>query len=239
MLLKNTGVAKVIGFISIGLFSVSSYAAYYNYEPFNNLKRVAEDFVMKNIALNADETMDVHVVKLNTPLRVAMCSQPIEAAFPQNSNRERITAVELTCSGTNSWHMMMPVTVKINSNVLVAKRTISPSQVITEDDLDYAQHDRNTLFSGYFIKKEETIGQVASQTISPGTVLTKRNIQLPVLVHRNEAVEIIARSHSVVVSMKGIAKTDGSMNQSVKVYNPSSKRTLDALVVGTGKAEVV
>ncbi|MEO8400444.1 MAG: flagellar basal body P-ring formation chaperone FlgA [Gammaproteobacteria bacterium] len=240
MLLKKREVLNLIFTTVVGVFCAANcFAANFSYESVENIKTVAKDFVLKNVPLNPSETIEVQVDSPQPPLRVGACSKTLDASFPADANRDQVTSVELSCNGVQTWHVYVPVNVRINTNVLVAKRTIPLNDVITEDDMDFAQYDRNRLYNGYFSAKENVIGQVASQLIASGTVLTKKNVQQPVLVHRNQTVDLIARTNSITVTMKGVAKSDGSLNEVIKAYNPSSKRILDAVVVGSNKVEVV
>lgn len=239
MLLRKKEILSLVFATVVGIFCVTnSFSANFYYESVENIKTVAKNFVLKNVPLNPNETIDVQVDSPQ-PLSVAACSKPLDAAFPVDGNRDQVTSVELTCNGVQPWHVYVPVNVRINTNVLVAKRTIPINEVITEDDMDFAQYDRNRLYNGYFNAKENVIGQVASQLIASGTVLTKKNVQQPILVHRNQTVDLIAKTDSITVTMKGIARSDGSLNEVIKAYNPSSKRILDAVVVGSNKVEVV
>jgi flagella basal body P-ring formation protein FlgA len=237
MLPKKSDFLKIVCFFFISLFSGVTLAD--SYESFENLKKTAENFLSQTVSAAADESVSIQVNRLYPPLKVAVCSQAIEAALPKEANKDQITAVDLTCNGLKPWHILIPVDVAINTKVLVAKHTIPGNQIISADDLDYAFYNRNRLYSGYFKHKADIVGQVAVQAIPVGSVLTKKNIQLPILVHRNQVIEIVARSSSIEISMKGVAISDGSLNQMIKVYNPSSKRTLDALVISSNKAEAV
>ena len=127
----------------------------------------------------------------------------------------------------------------ISTRVVVAKRTISATEIIGLEDLDYAQYDRNRLYNGYFQDPKALVGRVASQVILAGVVLTKKNVQQPVLIHRNQLIDLIAKSNTVTVTMKGVAKTDGRLNEAIQAYNPSSKRTLDAVVMDSNRAEII
>ena len=159
--------------------------------------------------------------------------------MPKDTSKEQISAVDLTCNGTMPWHAFLPVEVTINTKVLVARHMILQNETISDDDLDFSLTNKSRLYNGYYQNKDEISGRIAAQVITEGTIITKKNTQLPVLVHRNQSIDIIAQSHAVIVSMKGIAQSDGSLHQAVKVYNPSSKRTLDAIVVGLNKAEAI
>lgn len=212
-----------------------------HFEPVENLKNVAQDFVKKNYELEENEKLEIHVSQTDLPAKLAQCTKPIEAAFPAGSSKEKITAVELTCNGANQWHAYVPVDVNHYAQIVVAKKTIAPNQVITEDDLDFASYDTKRLYSGYYKEQEKNlvIGQTTSHPIQAGTVLNKKNLHTITLIHRNQEVTLVAKSHTVEVSMKGIAKSDGGLNEMISAYNPSSKKTLSAIVVGADRAEVL
>ena len=210
-----------------------------NYEPVAHLTALAKEFALHNIPVAADETIAVQAdASLYTP-KLPVCLQNITAEFPVNTNPEQATGVMLTCNDQTAWRTLVPLDVKIYTQVLVAKRTILPREEVTADLMDYASYDKNTLFNSFYKDKAEIIGQVATHLITPGMVLTKKNLQAPILIHKNDVVDLVAISHTVSVSMQGIAKSEGSLHETVRIFNPSSKRTIDAVVAGPNRAEVI
>lgn len=226
--------------LHLGLVSLATMPicfGYVKYESIDNIKAVVENFIKSNVVLNSDETMEIEFNQVQ--LRLAACTSEIIASFPRESTREHFSSIEITCNNEKKWQAYVPVLVHVYTNVLTARQVLSPKQIIREDDLEYVQSDKNRLFNGYFKNKEEVIGLEASQFINPGTVLTKRNIQPPTLVHRRDTIDIIAKRNQMSVTVKGIAQSDGRLGESIKALNPSSNREIDAVVVGSGKVEVL
>lgn len=210
-----------------------------SFEPIKNLETIAKNYALRNVALQADETADVQVNQLDANLKLPACGNNIEARLPADTNREKITAIELTCNGDKPWHTFVPVNVQILTNVLVTNKTLQAKDIVTEDDLEYSAYDKSHLLGGYYQDKNLVVGQEITQLIPAGTVLTKRSLRSPILIHKNEIIELIAQNGSILVTVKGIAKTDGRLNESIKAVNPSSDRTLDAVVIGENKAQVI
>lgn len=208
-----------------------------NIETSEHLASIAKNFITQNIQIAADESMEIQAFPANT--QVAACNKEITAAFPKNSTTEQVTSIELTCNDANPWQIYVPVDIQVFTKVVIAKRTIPPKEILSEEDLDFAPKNKNRLYNGYYTSKEEIIGNESAHLITAGTVLTKKNIELPLLVHKNQAISIFAQSNAVLVTMQGIAKSDGAKDAVIKVYNPSSKRTLDAVVVGPNRAQVI
>lgn len=210
-----------------------------NYESFEDLQTIVKNFVTKNISLQQDETLAINVNQLDPELKLPICSTKIDASLPPNSNHQQITAVELACNGKQSWHTFLPVNVQILTNVLVTNKAIPAKDLISETDLDYAAYNKNQLMSGYYQDKTLVVGQEASQLIPAGAILTQKNLRSPVMVHKDQMVQLIAQHGPITVSINAISKMDGRLNDAIKVMNPSSNRTLDAVVVGEDKAKVL
>lgn len=233
----NRLLLKTCCILLISFFSNSAISQ--QFESIEKIKSLAKNFIEKNITLEENQTLEVHINSSDIPARLTICSKDIEVAFPREANREKMSAVELICNGDKSWHSYVPVSVQKYAKVLAAKHFIPANQSISEYDLDYVQANVNRLFGGYFKEPVEVVGQVASSAINAGTIISRKSIHFPQLVHKNQEVELIARKNSIQVTMKGIAKTDGSLNDTIVAYNPSSKKTLEAVVIGLNKAEVI
>ena len=223
-----------------GIFTACIGMAYADsFESVNKIKEVSKQFITQAISLAPDETMDITINPSDLPNQLAACTKDIEVALPNESSREKINSVELTCNGEKTWHVFVPINVQFFTKVVVATRSIAPNEMISATDLEYANYNAAHLYNGYFKDKKEASGYIASQTIGAGSVINKRNIKRPQLVHRNQIIDLVARKNAIVVTMKGIAKSDGVLNDTIIAYNPSSKKTVEAVVIGVNKAEVV
>lgn len=222
------------------LFNICISNVYANdYESPQRIRDVAKKFILETVQLEPGETIEVQANPGNIAFEVKACLADLAVSYPKDANREQATSVELTCNDSQPWQVIVPVNIQIFTKVLAAKRSIPPKQTLTEEDLDYTVYNKNHLYNGYFSKKEDVVGNQSTCLIPAGTILTKKNIELPVIIHRNQLVSISSQSNSVIVTMQGVAKTDGALNSVIKVFNPSSQRTIDAIVVGPNKAQVV
>jgi flagella basal body P-ring formation protein FlgA len=225
--------------LSIFITFFSSYVVAEGYESTDNITATIKNFITQSAQLSEGETINIDVKRLGAFSRLPMCSTELKAELPRNMNKNEITSIALNCEGTQSWHVVIPVDVQIAMNVLVAKHTIPAKSILREDDLELMALSRNLLFNGYYTSKETIKGYEASRLIMPGTVLNEKNLQKPNLISRNQVIDIIVKKNSMVITMKGVSKSDGKLNEAIKAYNPSSKRTIDVVVIGQNKAEAV
>jgi len=231
------GLTEILAAILMLVCYQSCFAAD-QFEKPEHINEVVKNFLAQNIQTAPDETLEIKVNQSNAPLNVPVCASDISAAYPADANREQLSSVQLSCNDAKPWQIVVPVDVQVFSKVLVAKHTIAAKETISDEDVDYTVYNKNHLYNGFFTRKEDVIGSQAAYLVPAGTVLTKKNMQQPLLITRNQTITIVAQSNSIVVSMQGIARTDGALNAMIKVYNPSSKRTLDAIVIGPNKAQV-
>lgn len=203
-----------------------------------NIRELTENFIKKHTILQSDEKIEIKIADVNE-LATKSCAQPVEVSFPANASQDHISTIVLSCAASKSWEMFVPVQVNIQTQVLVAKQTIAKSEQITAESLSYAYQDKNQLYNGYFKNINELIGKEAKHVITAGTVLTKANLKDTNIVFRNQPIDLIAKNHAISVTMRGIAKSDGAIHENIKVYNPSSKKILDAVVIAVNKAEVI
>ncbi len=90
--------------------------------------------------------------------------------------------------------------------------------------------DISLLKQGYYTKMEDIIGLVCKQNLIQGSAFNPAILQTAVLIHKGEQVRIQAISEMLNVSMEGIALNDGSLGDTIKVKNLSSKRIIEAQI---------
>lgn len=209
-----------------------------SYESYQSLNQLAVEFIQSHAQLGQDERTTIRLGNAVNDLRLAKCTTPITVNIPASSAEQQITTLEMTCSSQPSWHVYVPVDMKILTRVVVARETIPAKTIISEDMLDLAYRDKNVLYSGYFRNFSDISGQISMMTMIKGTVINHKNIQQPILINRNQNVTIESRHGHILIRAEGIAKSSGALNDTIKVLNPSSKRIVDAVVISSSTVAV-
>ncbi len=211
-------------------------------QPIESLKHfdeLARTFVTANTSLDAGDRLEVQLSQGANELRVEQCSSTIDVSLPPNATFDHINTLVMHCMGPEAWQVYVPVTTHVFTKVLVAKQPIPNNETIDEAMLTYGEQDKNQLYSGYFKDMNAVLGQMSSGTIATGSVLTKHNVSKPILIRQNQNVSIIAQKGAILVKAEGIAKSDGALNDTIKVYNPSSKRMIDGIVISGSSIEAL
>ncbi len=82
-------------------------------------------------------------------------------------------------------------------------------------------------------------GKVAARMLSSGEVLRLMDLKNPELVRKGDLVTMVAVRGNLRITVKGVARTGGSLGELVMVMNPSSRRIVQGKVVGVGVVEAI
>jgi flagella basal body P-ring formation protein FlgA len=82
------------------------------------------------------------------------------------------------------------------------------------------------------------IGQAARHPIRAGAAVQRSDTSAPVVIHRNEMIEIVFSAPGIHLALQGQALKDAAVGEPVQVLNPSSKKVIEAVASGPGKAVV-
>ena len=102
-----------------------------------------------------------------------------------------------------------------------------------------AEMDVQRLNHGYFTSQDLLIGQICKQNIGPNNPLNPHNIEAAKLINKGEHVSIVASDSNLTVSMDGIALEEGSLGETIKVRNLSSKKIIEAQITDPKKVNVI
>lgn len=196
------------------------------------LKEKIENYVLASLATEPNSKIQVNVDPIDTRLKLKQCKDSDLVAFnPYQVPMLRANIIGIKCQGTdNRWTLYVPVKVSVQKPVLVAKHLLTRGTRISAEDLDVREVDVSQLKQGYFNKPEEIINKVCKNIISEGGTITPAVLQAESLVHKGEQVAIQALSDNFIVTMEGIALSDGAAGDMIRVKNLSSKKVIEAQV---------
>lgn len=78
----------------------------------------------------------------------------------------------------------------------------------------------------------------ATRSLKAGSVIKKSNLESIPLVYRGQPVKVLLRSGGLQLTTKGIARSDGGLNDMIRVQNANSNKILYCKVAAPGLVEV-
>ena len=122
----------------------------------------------------------------------------------------------------------------LNAETVVALRLIRPMAAISEEDLGLS---KATVANG-FTSIEEIVGLEARATLYQGQPIRRDDVGPPVLVTRNQPVNLIYSQGGLRISTDARALSRGAEGEFVRVMNLSSRTTVTGVVQGDGSVVV-
>lgn len=211
----------------------------YTFDTFADFQQAIKNTVQQSMHLQPDEELEVNLLQVSPGMQLPTCSIPFTITLTQPGVSAPSNTVMVKCDDASQNILYVPVQLKLMVDVLAASRRIMPGETISAEDIIVQKGDKYLLYNEYMQDKEAAVGLIAMRSIPAGGILSKRSLNKPLYIKRNQTMSLSVKHGTIEISMLGIAKTDGHLNESVKVMNPNSQKIIDAIVTGPGKAEVV
>lgn len=180
----------------------------------------------------------VEAAPLDRRLRLPQCDKPLAAFLSPGSRTSTRQSIGVRCEGTVPWSLYVSVTVERPGQVVVTARPIGRGQVIGPDDVRLAVRDLGSLHRGYVTDLAQVVGQRAERDMPADDEIVPGNLGTPNVIRRGAEITIMAAEELLDVRVRGVALASGGMGERIRVRNASSKRELDAVVVGEGLVQV-
>ena len=176
------------------------------------------------------QNSEISVRPLDRRLRLNQCSSSLEAFWPLENRKFGSTTVGIRCNGDKPWKIFIGTHIHIYKYVWVSNHALSRDQQITIEDISQERRDITKLSNGYLHANTQLIGKQMKRNIPANQVLTNIMLQSKKLVKRGDRITIISRSGRIEVQAIGVALSDGSKGDRIRVRNMSSKREIEAYV---------
>lgn len=130
--------------------------------------------------------------------------------------------------------LALPVSIAAATTV-EATRTLRSGTIIHPADLRVMDGDpKRTEIESI----EQAVGMEVRASIRQGRRIRTTDLRHPVLIKRNQLVDIVYRRGSLVIRGEGRALRDGSKGEAIRVMNLDSRVIVTGRVRETGKVEV-
>lgn len=117
-------------------------------------------------------------------------------------------------------------------------RDIKPGETITANDLIFVEVATDRLGQTVVTRADDLVGTAAKRMLRREQPLRLGDVEPPILIKRNAVVAMSVTSPGMSLTAEGRALEDGALGGTIRVMNTSSKRTVEATVIGSGLVAV-
>jgi flagella basal body P-ring formation protein FlgA len=178
----------------------------------------------------AASLLTLQAAPLDSRLRVAGCDRALTGFLTDSSPLRYQTTVGVRCEGSVRWTIYTSVRVETQAPVLVARRTLARNADISASDFKLETRRVPGMLSAYVTDLTALTGQRLSRPVAADEPLSFEALAPANLIHRGQAVVLLAHSGTLEVRMNGIALADGRASEHIRVQNVSSQRVVEGIV---------
>lgn len=219
------------------LFSLGVSAASAQWQNHQAIVQVAQQAMETRIE-QSEREISFKLTPLDRRLKLTECSDSLSAFFPSGAPLKSPTTVGVRCEGSVKWAIYLTATLSIFESVIVTKHAVATNTIITRSDVVLKRLDTSTLPVDYFTEAEQLDGYQTRRSIGAGTAIRKADVKPMHLVKKSGQVTILSRFNGISVSDQGIALSNGTRNQQIRVKNLSSNKIIKATVSETNVVRV-
>lgn len=221
-------------FIVSLLFFFSYFAYSATQEQLDNVRHTAESFAMESIESPEGAQIEATAAPLDNRIEASDCPTGLSAFSASRSGSATNITVLVKCEA-EGWRIYVPVKLTMQIPAVVAVVPLGRGQIISEEQISLNMVNVLRLRQQTFTSTSQIIGAKIKRNVSLGDIIDSNDI---CIVCRNDAVTIKAVNSGMSITTQGVALSDGSYGDQIRVKNTKSNRIVDAQVSGIGEVIV-
>ncbi|UUM31259.1 flagellar basal body P-ring formation chaperone FlgA [Vibrio japonicus] len=224
-------------FKSIGcvLFFFSFSASAATGSQIANIQRAAEAYIAATIESPAGGSLETTAANIDQRIFATDCPSGLESSSSStNPNASNITVL-VECTEDN-WRVYVPVRITRTGPQVTLTTNLSRGQIISAHDVTVSMVDLQRFRRQGFSSIEAVIGAKVKKNLRTGDAIEANDI---CIVCRSESVTIKAVKSGMTITTKGVALTDGTHGEQIRVKNSKSNRIIEGRVTGISEVTVI
>ncbi len=193
-----------------------------------------KSYVAQNI--NTATEYEITILPLMDRLNLPLCSLPIQTFAPNLPKAGRMS-ISVRCNGGKKWSIFVSATITPFENVVILTQPLQHGDTVT-NQATLVRKDVSQLHNNYLTQLNQIVNKQVIRNLPVGTIVTAKDLVEPKLVKRGDRVLITSNQAGIAIKMNGVAESDGSKGQTIRVKNQNSARIVNATIIDAGVVQV-
>ena len=200
-----------------------------------SIYEAVKGYVAQNINTTAE--YEINITPLASRLNLQLCQEPLQLFATKLMSAGRST-VNVRCNVGKKWAIFVSVNIVPFDYVVILTRPLQKGEIASESDFALVRKDVSALHGNYLINTHFVANKQVARVLSAGSIVLSKDFIEPKVIKRGDRVVISANAAGIGIKMNGIALTDGTRGQRIRVKNQNSERIINATVIDTGQVSV-
>jgi flagellar basal body P-ring formation protein FlgA len=122
--------------------------------------------------------------------------------------------------------------------VLTYSRSLTAGEIVQPSDLAFGKVPNFAVPADAPRDADGVIGKVVRRPLRAGSAVAAHDLSNPILVKRDDVVEVSYRADGISLTLQGKAMADAAAGEPVSIQNTASKKIIQAVVTGADEAVV-
>lgn len=193
----------------------------------------AESYVRENVFPSPGSKITIAAKEIDKRIKIPVCPLPLTSSTNNRFDQSSVT-VKVQCP-SNDWFIYLSVKIEEVQPVVVPNTALSPGTILTMDNLQTINVNKNRLRSTTFQEPAALIGARLKRRSRPGQPISPNML---CFVCKGDAIVIVAQAGNMQIKTSGVAEQDGNIGDTIIVKNKRSKKRIGARVVSIKQVEV-
>jgi flagella basal body P-ring formation protein FlgA len=158
------------------------------------------------------------VEEIDPRLILPQCEK-LEVFLPAGSQLLGKTSIGVRCAENHGWSIFVSAQIKISVELLISSRQLSAGHTLHQEDL--ATRTIEITQAGGMTDPNQVTGKVLRYSITAGQILREDMLRAPFSVMQGQNVQLTVQGIEFVIRSAGVALSNASEGQYVKVRNVS------------------
>ena len=161
-------------------------------------------------------------------------------SFALTNNGTGFTAsLELPVSKNKSRSLNVNGKLQQTRYMPVLATAIAPGTVIAERHIVWKKFPTNRITSRAVQAQQGLLGLTVRRPIQAGKMILTSDTMKPIAIHKGSRITMVHQNGALNLSAVGRAMEDGSIGETIRLMNLSSKQMVEGRITGPGKIEVI
>jgi flagellar basal body P-ring formation protein FlgA len=121
---------------------------------------------------------------------------------------------------------------------LTYARNLNAGEIVRAEDLTWGDVADFAVPTDAPRDAEAAIGKAAKKPLRAGAAVASRDLAMPQVIKKDDMVQVAFRSNGIVLTLQGKALEAATLGEPFSVMNVASKKTIEAVATGPGRAVV-
>ena len=206
-----------------------------SWQSHESIYEAVKGYVAQNINTTAE--YEINITPLANRLNLQLCPEPLQLFSTKLMSAGRST-VNVRCNAGKKWAIFVSVNIVPFDYVVILAQPLQKGEVASEKHFAIVRKDVSTLRGNYLTNANFVVNKQVSRPLPAGTIVLGKDFIEPKMIKRGDKVTISANTAGIGIKMNGIALSDGTRGERIRVKNQNSERVINATVVDVGVVSV-